>query len=90
MIKNSLSKVKELFNKRAVAYNQVFHKDNVYRDYVLRDLAKFCRAHDSTFHKDPRVNSMLEGRREVWLRIERYLNLSDEELIRLHQVKQGE
>jgi hypothetical protein len=51
---------------------------------VLRDLARFCRAHKSTFHEDPRAHAMLEGRREVWLRIESHLHLSQDELWDLH------
>lgn len=37
---------------------------------VLTDLASFCRAHDTTFHTDERTHAMLEGRREVFLRIQ--------------------
>lgn len=47
---------------------------------VLRDLAKFCRAHESTFHQDERAHAMAEGRREVWLRIQHHLQLSPDEL----------
>lgn len=50
---------------------------------VLRDLAKFCRASESTFHPDARISAVLEGRREVWLRIQEYLQLTDEELYEL-------
>lgn len=53
-------------------------------EIVLKDLARFCRAHHSTFHKDPRVHAMLEGRREVWLRIQHHLRLSPDELWELH------
>ena len=47
---------------------------------VLADLARFCRATQSTFHTDPRVAAMLDGRREVFLRIQQHLRLTDEEL----------
>jgi len=50
---------------------------------VLRDLALFCRATESTFHDNERVQSKLDGRREVWLRISAHLNLSPEDLWRL-------
>ena len=49
---------------------------------LLDDLAKFCRANESTFHQDARVHAVLEGRREVWLRIRDHLDMTDEELIR--------
>ena len=50
---------------------------------VLEDLAHFCRATETTFHEDPRAAALLEGRREVWLRIQEHLNLSPEELFEL-------
>lgn len=49
---------------------------------VLDDLAKFCRADESTFHTDPRVEGVMQGRREVWLRISKHLNLTPQELMR--------
>lgn len=51
---------------------------------VLHDLAKFCRAHETTFHEDPRIHAALEGRREVWLRIQQHLNLTSAELTELY------
>jgi hypothetical protein len=47
---------------------------------VLKDLSKFCRANESTFHTDPRAHAVAEGRREVWLRIQRHLQLTDDQL----------
>ena len=57
---------------------------------VLIDLAKFCRANETCFHEDPRLHAVLEGRREVWLRIQEHLYLSSEDLAKLkagHQVR---
>lgn len=54
---------------------------------VLRDLAKFCKAHETTFNEDPRKHAALEGRREVWLRIEQYAKLDEQEILNLHEVK---
>lgn len=51
---------------------------------VLQDLAQFCRATQSTFNPDQRLNDVLIGRHEVWLRIQNHLNLTTEELYRLH------
>lgn len=48
---------------------------------VLADLAKFCRAFETTFHADPRVHAALEGRREVWLRVTNHLHLTAEQLV---------
>jgi hypothetical protein len=47
---------------------------------VLTDLAKFCRANESTYSDDPRAHAVAEGRREVWLRIQRHLQLTDDQL----------
>lgn len=52
-------------------------------EIVLADLAKFCRAHSTTFHQDPRIAAQLDGRREVFLRIQQHLQLTDEQLWRL-------
>lgn len=60
------------------AYQQTFAGEPA--KVVLKDLARFCRAHESTFDADPRVHAGLEGRREVWLRIEEYLRLTPEQL----------
>jgi hypothetical protein len=43
---------------------------------VQEDLADFCRANESTFDADPRMHAVLEGRREVWLRIQNTINLT--------------
>jgi hypothetical protein len=50
---------------------------------VLMDLADFCRANDTTFAATDRDSARLEGRREVWLRIQRHLNLNPEHLYTL-------
>ena len=51
---------------------------------VLIDLSSFCRASESCYHDDPRKHAMLEGRREVWLRIQQHLNLNSEQLFKLY------
>lgn len=55
---------------------------------VLQDLAKFCRASETTFHEDPRISAALEGRREVWLRIQNHLHLSSEQLLAIYSGRQ--
>lgn len=52
---------------------------------VLVDLAEFCRANESCFHQDPRVHAALEGRREVWLRIQEHVHLTPAQLMALRQ-----
>ena len=73
-----IDKVKDFLRTRGQAYRKTFK--GIYGERVLADLARFCRANDSTFHKDPRVEGVLQGRREVWLRISKHLNLSEDEL----------
>lgn len=49
---------------------------------VLIDLARFCRAAETcVIPGDPTRTSILEGRREVWLRIQNHLHLTSEQLM---------
>lgn len=51
---------------------------------MMADLARFCRADTSCFHADPRIHAALEGRREVWIRIQEHLTKSPEELLAIY------
>ena len=73
-----LERAKQYLFRRRTAYVKTFL--NPYGDVVLRDLARFCRANASTFHTDARAHAVAEGRREVWLRIQQHLRLTDDEL----------
>lgn len=84
MIEKLVEATKRFLHRRRYAYQRVFDSDNVYTDEVLRDLAWFCRAHVPTYHADPRVHAELEGRREVWLRIQNHLQFDDEKLWKLY------
>lgn len=66
--------------RRQLAYQRLFLNHGADTNAVLADLAKFCRAHDSTFHLNPAASNRLDGRREVWLRLEHHLQLSDDQL----------
>lgn len=48
---------------------------------VLEDLSRFCRADEPCWSEDQRHHARLEGRREVWLRIQNELKLAIEELL---------
>lgn len=48
---------------------------------VLTDLGRFCRAEEPCWSEDQRHHARLEGRREVWLRIQAELKLPTEELL---------
>ncbi len=73
----------DLLRFRKRAFEMVFK--NAGGEAVLADLARFCRARETTFHPNDRVQAMLEGRRQVLLRIEPHLSYSSEELAILYQ-----
>lgn len=75
---------KAVLNNRALSYQRVFLKKGVDTDRVLTDLAKFCRASETTYHADQRLSDVLIGRREVFLRIAQHLHLTDEQLWNLY------
>ena len=71
--------------KKQVAYRAVFcHPMGI---EALRDLILFCKGGESTVPEDPNAPidthrmCTLEGRRQVMLRLNRFLNLTDEELL---------
>ena len=73
-----LDAVKDFLNTRGQAYRKTF--SGVYGERVLADLSGFCRANESTFVPDPRAEGILQGRREVWIRISKHLNLSETQI----------
>lgn len=81
---NLVERAKSFLMNRRTAYIRVFDFDNANSNAVLQDLAKFCRANESTFHEDPRAEGRLDGRREVWLRIQHHLHLTPEQLWQLY------
>ncbi len=83
MILDKIQKIRDAIRSRTTAYTQVFDRNNKYTDVVLKDLAKFCRANETTFKEDARLHAVLEGRREVYLRICHHLKLTADELIEL-------
>ena len=59
---------------RAQAYKKVF--DGEMATTVLDDLARFCHANSTTHVEgDSHGTSQLEGRRQVWLRIQGFRDL---------------
>jgi len=82
---NLVEQAKEFLFKRRRAYKRVFARENQDVHFILSDLAKFCRANTTTYHSDPRTSAALEGRREVWLRLQHHLQLTEEELWTLYR-----
>lgn len=75
---NPLERLRAYVRRRQTAYQTTFAGPT--GELVLADIFKFCRMYKSTFHVDPRVAANLDGRREVALRIQQHLKLSDEQL----------
>ena len=77
-----IEKVKRVLFERRYAYQKTFQ--GPLAEVVLKDLARFCRAHQSTFNENDRAHVLAEGRREVWLRLEHHLKLTPEQLWTLY------
>lgn len=76
--------------RRVLGFGQAPTDDD--RRVVLKDLARFCRAHRSTgvFSHirgafDPLASARADGRREVWLRIVEHLHLDEKHLVNLRE-----
>jgi len=73
-------KARDYLTQRRLAYKRVFDLENQDVRFVLEDLARFCRAHESTFDPDQRVHALLEGRKEVWNRLQHHLQMTDQDI----------
>lgn len=76
---------------RKVAYREVFTPGETSQaalDFVLRDLWRYCRIGVSTYHPaldGTLVMPILEGRRQVGLRIAEHLELSVDQLFKRYE-----
>jgi hypothetical protein len=66
--------------RRKQGYVHTFKPEDRFASIVLADLHRFCRGGESTFHIDQRANDVLQGRREVLLRICNYIGMTESEL----------
>jgi hypothetical protein len=74
--------LKNLLFARKISYQKTFN--NPEGQKVLADLRRFCRATMPTADvNNERTTYLLEGRREVWLRIMSHLQLSDDDVYNL-------
>jgi hypothetical protein len=72
-------------HNRKLAYIRTFDLAQPANVEVLDDLARFCRANETCVVPGDRDLSLVaEGRREVWLRIQQHLHLSEEQLMQLY------
>ena len=87
--------------KRRQCYRRLFLDGdgnvNVSAEIVLADLKRFCRVETSTVVVspvtktiDPLAMAMAEGRREVWNRIQQYLQMADRDIAQLKEDADGE
>lgn len=84
----AIDKIKSALTTRQSAYRQIFTGEGAPK-IVMADLARFCFANKTTFHPNARMEGQLEGRREVWLRINAIMNLSEEDLFDLLKLNEG-
>lgn len=78
-----LERAKNFLKGRSYAYRATFSLESPTALIVLKDLAVFCRANKSTFHVEPNMAARLDGRREVFLRLQQHLQLNDDQLWQL-------
>ncbi|MGN6122780.1 MAG: hypothetical protein ACTHOJ_07455 [Sphingomonas oligoaromativorans] len=77
----------------ARAFRAVFQPDgalSIDANHVLSDLREFCFAQKSTFDPDTHLMARREGRRDVFLRVSRYLNLDEDQVQKLMEIDDGE
>lgn len=70
---------------RKKAYQLTFDLSQPANEFVMEDLARFCRANESCLVPGDHDRTIaLEARREVWLRIQQHLGLTTEQLFSLY------
>jgi len=90
-VKNAM-RIRAMFLSRN--YKMVFLIDDskigTAAEHVLADLRGFCHVERPTiFDKDPLVMARREGRRETFVRIQRMLNLNEEQVQKLMEIDDG-
>jgi len=83
---SALTRLGRLLNPRLLirGYKLTFGSP-VARQHVLPDLAEFCGANDPAPRNDDLfMQGRAAGRRDVWLRIQNFLHLTDDELMALY------
>lgn len=85
--------VVKYIERRSQAYGNVFSAGDTSKadiDFVMMDLATFCRAFEPTFDLDAKKQDLKEGRREVYLRIMKWASLPPHVLLTMYtQQEQG-
>ena len=83
----SVGRLLDFFRRRRSDYLLTFNTENQASQRVLADIANFCRANETCIVPGDRDRTLvLEGRREVYLRIAQHLNLNSEQLFNLYAI----
>lgn len=93
---NPIDKLRMLIFGRQLSYKAIFldkfGKVKPEAVYCLADLKRFCCADSTTVRIspksgqiDPLAMAMAEGRREVFMRIQHYLRLDEQELLKMKE-----
>lgn len=94
-VREQINQLRVLNVVRSRRYKALFHGDNgEIRDEgrrVLGDLARFCKVDEATiFSTDAMELARREGRREVYVRIQRMLNLDEDYVAKLMMETENE
>jgi hypothetical protein len=92
LVDRALQEMRRAINaRRAWHYRACFLGEDgaltIHAEKMLADLNRFCRGNASCFDPDPRIHALIEGRREVLLRILEFLNVDSAVLAQLVEVK---
>ena len=91
MISEAIQKMQEAIERtvaflgnRKRAYQFCFPKNGLHTDIVLKDLSRYCHINEECPHTDPFEIGQWMGRRSVFLRVQRHLYLTPEELFAIY------
>lgn len=93
----SVHAVLNVLRRRAIGvsreFKQLFYSEegpiSAAGEHVLADLREYCFAEKSTFDPDPYIAARRQGRRDVWLRIFKYLNLDEAKVQEYMEIDDG-
>lgn len=83
-LQKAVERTLEVLGWRKRAYQLCFPKNQRQSDVILKDLAMYCHINEECPHTDLLKIGEWHGRRNVFLRIQRHLYLSPEELFAIY------
>lgn len=84
MIEEIVTRTLDFLGWRKRAYLLTFPKQEVAQNIVLKDLALYCHMNEECPHTDPFEIGVWLGKRSVFLRVQRHLYLTPEELFAIY------